>query len=544
MTVPPRAPIPSLLPESAPFSPEQRTWLNGFFAGLLSLDGGATPLSAEDVAALLPGLGAPANGPPGDDGAAPWHDQSLPLAERMKLAEGRPLRRRMMAAMAQQDCGQCGYNCEDYSGAIVLKKEERLNLCVPGGKETARMVKKLYEELAAAPQPAAEIAAPAAADVAAPDKAAAPAGRSRDHPVLATLASAARLNGPGSEKETWHIEFDLTECGLDYVVGDSFGIFPTNDPQLVDAVIAALDAPADFPIGGRALREVLLDGVSLAPAPDMLFQLYSYVTGGERRQTAKALASGDDPDGDAATLDVLAAIEKFRGARPDPEAFIEALDPLQPRLYSISSSFKAHPGRVSITVDTVRYRINERTRLGVASTFLASRAVPGDRIKVYVQKAHGFGLPADPAVPIIMIGPGTGVAPFRAFLQERMASKAPGRNWLFFGHQRRDHDFFYEDELTAMKAAKALTRLSLAWSRDGEQKFYVQDRMREVGRDLWSWLADGAHIYVCGDAKRMAKDVERALVDIVAQHGARSTDQAVAFVADLRKHGRYQTDVY
>jgi len=328
------------------------------------------------------------------------------------------------------------------------------------------------------------------------------------------------------------------------VVGDSFGIFPTNDPALVDAVIAALDAPADFPIGGRALREVLLDGVSLNPAPDMLFQLYSYVTGGERRQKAKALASGEDPDGDAATLDVLAAIEKFRGVRPDPEAFIEALDPLQPRLYSISSSFKAHPGRISITVDTVRYRINERTRLGVASTFLASRVAPGGKVRVYVQKAHAFGLPPDPSVPIIMIGPGTGIAPFRAFLQERMATRAPGRNWLFFGHQRRDHDFFYEDELAAMKVAKVLTRLSLAWSRDGEQKFYVQDRMREVGRDLWSWLADGAHVYVCGDAKRMAKDVERALVDIVAQHGARSTDQAVAFVADLRKQGRYQTDVY
>jgi len=448
--------------------------------------------------------------------------------------------------MAQQDCGQCGYNCEDYSSAIVLETEERLNLCVPGGKETARMVKKLYEELAAAPpQPAAEIAAPvAAADVATPDKAAAAAGRWRDHPVPATLVSATRPNRPGSEKETWHIEFDLTECGLDYVVGDSFGVFPTNDPALVDSVIAALDAPADFPIGGRALREVLLDAVSLGPAPDMLFQLYSYVTGGERRQAAKALASGEDPDGDAATLDVLAAIEKFRGVRPDPEAFIEALDPLQPRLYSISSSFRAHPGRVSITVDTVRYRINERSRLGVASTFLASRAAPGDRVRVYVQKAHGFGLPADPSVPIVMIGPGTGVAPFRAFLQERMATKAPGRNWLFFGHQRRDHDFFYEDELAAMKAARVLTRLSLAWSRDGEQKFYVQDRMREVGRDLWSWLADGAHVYVCGDAKRMAKDVERALVDIVAQHGVRSTDQAVAFVADLRKHGRYQTDVY
>ena len=278
--------------------------------------------------------------------------------------------------------------------------------------------------------------------------------------------------------------------------------------------------------------------MSLAPAPDTLFQLFSYLTGGERRQKAKALAAGEDPDGDAATLDVLAALEKFPGIRPDPEAFIEALEPLQPRLYSISSSPKDESGP---HLAHRRYRALRRstaaTRLGVASTFLAERIDAGAPLKVYVQKAHAFGLPADPATPIIMIGPGTGIAPFRAFLHERMATKAPGRNWLFFGHQRRDCDFFYEDELTAMKATGVLTRLSLAWSRDGEQKFYVQDRMREVGRDLWSWLADGAHVYVCGDAKRMAKDVERALVDIVAQHGARSTDEAIAFVAESEEAG-------
>ena len=172
----------------------------------------------------------------------------------------------------------------------------------------------------------------------------------------------------------------------------------------------------------------------------------------------------------------------------------------------------------------MRYDIGKRMRLGVASTFLAGRIEPGDKLRVYVQKAHAFGLPADPSAPIIMVGPGTGVAPFRAFLHERMATKAPGRNWLFFGHQQRDCDFFYEDEFAGMKAAGVLTRLSLAWSRDGDEKFYVQDRMREVGRELWAWLADGAHVYVCGDAKRMAKDVERALVDIVAQH-RRALDQ-------------------
>ena len=189
--------------------------------------------------------------------------------------------------------------------------------------------------------------------------------------------SRTRLNKPGSAKETWHLEFDLSACGLDYTVGDAFGLFPANDPALVEAVIKALDAPADFPIGGRTLRDVLTDGVSLSPAPDMLFQLFSYITGGERRKKARALSTGEDPDGDAATLDVLAAIEKFPSIRPDPEAFIEALDPLQPRLYSISSSPKTNHGRIALTVDAVRYDIGERTRLGVASTYLAERLPPG-----------------------------------------------------------------------------------------------------------------------------------------------------------------------
>ncbi len=542
MSIAPRPPIPELIPESAPFTIEQRTWLNGFFAGLLSLDGaGIKPLSPAESAALMPSLpGVTAPSGDGDDGEAPWHDQTLPLAERMKLAEGRPLRRRMMAAMAQQDCGQCGYNCQDYSEALSSKKEARLNLCVPGGKETARMLKTLSQELDGSPSPAPTTEASAAAATAAP--AAAP-GCSRDNPAEATFLSRTRLNKKGSAKETWHIQLDLGNK-IEYTVGDAFGIFPTNEPALADAVIAALNAPADFPIGGRTLRDVLIDGVSLGAAPDMLFQLFSYIAGGERRQKAKALAAGEDPDGDAATLDVLAAIQKFSGVRPDPEAFIEALDPLQPRLYSIASSPKVDRKRLALTVDTVRYKINGRARLGVASTFLADRIKPGDMLKVYVQKAHAFALPADPAVPIIMIGPGTGVAPFRAFLHERMATKAPGRNWLFFGHQRSNYDFFYEDELAGMKAARVLTRLTLAWSRDGDQKIYVQDRMREVGRDLWAWIAEGAHVYVCGDAKHMAKDVERALIDVVASYGVRSVNDAVAFVADLKKSGRYQQDVY
>jgi sulfite reductase (NADPH) flavoprotein alpha-component len=532
-------PLPSLVPETAPFSEEQRVWLNGFFAGLVSLDGfGVTPISGEQAASLIAESGGNAGVAADDDGGAPWHDQALPMAERMKLAEAKPLRWRMMAAMAQQDCGQCGYDCKNYSGAIFQGKEERLNLCVPGGKETARMLKKLHEEFKSAP---AEAPMPAAETVSVPE---ASPRYSRDNPAMATVLSCRRLNKPGSQKETWHVELNVATRGLDYAVGDSFGLFPTNDPGLVDAVIKALGAPADFPIGGRTLRECLLDGVSLSPAPDMLFQLFSYITGGERRQKARALATGEDPDGDAESLDVLAAIEKFPGVRPDPEAFIEALDPLQPRLYSISSSPKLDPRRVALTVDAVRYDIGNRRRVGVASTYLAERVKPGAIVKVYVQKAHAFALPADSGVPIIMIGPGTGVAPFRAFLQERWATQALGRNWLFFGHQRSNYDFFYEDEFKNMKSSGVLTRLTLAWSRDGNEKIYVQDRMREVGRDLWAWLTDGAHVYVCGDAKRMAKDVELALVDIVAQHGVRSAEEAAAFVGELKKKGRYQQDVY
>jgi sulfite reductase (NADPH) flavoprotein alpha-component len=539
MTMTPPWPMPSLIPEGAPFTPEQRRWLDGLFAGMFGILGNVTPLSADQAAALIPGgLSAPAAANEEDDGA-PWHDPAMPIGERMQLADGKPLQRRMMAAMAQQDCGQCGYNCNDYAAALFGNDEKRLNLCVPGGKDTARTLKTLYAELGIA-VPSAVPAAPTSE----PPAATSVRGRSRDNPAVATFLSRRRLNKQGSQKETWHIEFDLADSALEYEVGDSFGIFPTNDLVLVDAIICALDMPPNFNIGGRAFRDVLTDGVSLSPAPDMLFQLISYLTGGERRQKAQALAAGRDPDGDAATLDVLAALQKFSGIRPDPEAFIEALDVLQPRVYSISSSLKSNPGRVSLTVDAVRYQLQERMRLGVASTFLGGRIRPGDKIKVYVQKAQHFALPADPSKPIVMIGPGTGVAPFRAFLQERLATKAPGRNWLYFGHQRSDCDFFYKEEFEAMRKSGHLTRLTLAWSRDGDEKIYVQHRMRETGRDLWGWIVQGAHIYVCGDALRMAKDVEKALIDVVAEHGKRSPEDAARFVADLKKSDRYQADVY
>jgi sulfite reductase (NADPH) flavoprotein alpha-component len=537
MTAQPLAPS-FLIPETAPFTTEQRAWLSGFLAAAIAPHAGAaTALGGSEAAALV---GTDPAGPAlaGND-AAPWHDPAMPIDERLALARDQPLAPRLMAAMAQQDCGQCGYNCADYANAIFQRREERLNLCAPGGKETGRALKVLAAELDAAELDAATMPAAPLTDTPAPAR-----GPCREQPASARFLSRRRLNEPGSEKETWHVEFDLGDSGLDYAAGDSFGVFPKNDLGLVDQTIAMLGAPHNAPVRGRTLRTVLRDEVSLGAAPDSLFELISYVSGGKLRDKARALARGEDPDGDAARLDVFAVLQKFPQVRPHPEAFVDALEPMQPRLYSISSSPKAEPGRLTLTVDAVRYVVGKRRRLGAASTFLAERIEPGAAVAAYVQKAHGFALPADPSVPIVMIGPGTGVAPFRAFLQERQATGASGPNWLFFGHQHAAFDFFYRDELQAMKQSGLLTRLSLAWSRDERQKFYVQDRLRETGAELWQWLARGAHLYVCGDAKRMAKDVEAALVEITATHGARSTEEAIAFVGALKKAGRYQADVY
>jgi sulfite reductase (NADPH) flavoprotein alpha-component len=517
---------PEIVPAGAPFSEAQRKWLNTFFFEAL----------------LQTQPAAPAPAAPAEDTSTPWKDPALAIEERMELAADWPLRQRMMAAVAQQDCGQCGYNCANYALAIFEQAEPRLNLCVPGGKATARMLKGLVEEMGGGvidPEETAMKAVPTPA----PEEGPAP-GYSRDHPVTARFAGRRRLNGEASEKTTMHIEIDIAGSGIDYRAGDSLGVFPRNPPELANAVMAAIDVPADFPIAGKPLRDVLIEDTSLGIAPDALFQFISYLTGGERRKKAQALARGEDPDGDAETLDVLAALEKFPGIRPDPEALIEVLEPMQPRLYSISSSPRTQPGRVTLTVDMVRYAIDERTRHGTASTWLDERCEDGTELPVYVQRAHGFCLPESCDTPIIMVGPGTGVAPFRAFLEERKAMQATGGAWLFYGHQREATDFFYADEFARHRECGALTELSLAWSRDGAQKVYVQDRMRERGAELYEWLAAGAHFYVCGDAKRMARDVETALTEIAAAYGRMGGDEARAYIAALKAEGRYQADVY
>ena len=346
-------------------------------------------------------------------------------------------------------------------------------------------------------------------------------------------------------RKTWHIEFDLAETGIDYTVGDAFGIFPTNDPALADAVIAALDAPADFPIGGRALRDVLIDGVSLGPAPDMLFQLFSYITGGERRQKAKALAAGEDPDGDAATLDVLAAIEKFPACAPIPKPSSRrsircsrGSTRSRPRPRSIPAASRSPSTPCAIRSTAARGSASPRP-----SSPSASR--PATRSRSTCRRRTHFGLPADPSVPIIMIGPGTGIAPFRAFLHERMATKAPGRNWLFFGHQHSNYDFFYEDELAGMKAgARAHAPHARLVARRRPEDLRAGPHARGRPRSLG--LARRGRARLClrrRQAHGQGRGARAHRRGRAASACARP-NEAVAFVADLKKSGRYQQDVY
>ena len=512
-------PVP-LIPDTAPFTPEQRAWLNGFLAGIY---GGAMG-GGENMSM---GGAPPTAAAPEPEEDFPWHDPALGLDERLALAEGKPQPRRLMAAMAQLDCGQCGYVCKTYAEAIASGAEPSLGLCVPGGKATQKALKALAAE------------APAAAPKAKP-KAAGP------ELVTIRMLSAERLTGEGSAKDVRHVTLDLAGSGLRYQPGDSLGLLCPNDPALVEACVAALGAAGDeavpCPDGqARPVREAFASHLAIARPLDRTLDLLAGSARDKKEAKAlRALAAGDD-GAEPADADLLDLLRAFPSARPPLSDLAASLPGLKPRLYSIASSPLAAPGRVDLCVSVVHADRRGRKRGGVASSHLGFRCEAP--LPAHMQESH-FRLPEDPAVPVIMCGPGTGIAPFRAFLQHRAAQGIKGRTWLFFGDQRSATDFLFADEIAGWKKDGTLERLSLAWSRDSEQKFYVQDRMREVGRDLWTWLAEGAHVYVCGDGKRMAKDVERALVDIAAQYGARSTDEAIAFVADLKRKGRYQQDVY
>jgi sulfite reductase (NADPH) flavoprotein alpha-component len=366
------------------------------------------------------------------------------------------------------------------------------------------------------------------------------------NPYQAEVLENIVLNGRGSDKETRHIE--LAVPGLDYRPGDALGVLAQNDPRLVDELLEALDLSAEtqVSVGGQMLplAQALTGHLEITALTRPFLAGWAGLAASDRLRAL--LADGNEAElraflGGRQIIDV---VQEFALPGLPADAFVALLRRLPPRLYSLASSLAACPDEAHITVAAVRYHSLGRARLGVASTWLADRVQPGDTVPVFIEANENFRLPADPQAPVIMIGPGTGVAPFRAFLQEREVQGATGRNWLFFGDRHFHTDFLYQTEWQAWLKAGLLTRMDVAFSRDQAQKVYVQDRLRERGDELYAWLQSGAHLYVCGDATAMAADVHAALRDIVATEGGLDAEAAEDYLRELARGRRYQRDIY
>ena len=367
----------------------------------------------------------------------------------------------------------------------------------------------------------------------------------KEAPLTATLAVNQKITGRDSEKDVRHIEIDLADSGLRYQPGDALGVWYQNDPALVKELVELLWLKGDEPVtvDGKTLplAEALEWHFELTVNTANIVENYATLT---RSETLLPLV------GDKAQLQHYAAttpivdMVRFSPAQLDADALIGLLRPLTPRLYSIASSQAEVESEVHITVGAVRYDIEGRARAGGASSFLADRVEEDGEVRVFIEHNDNFRLPANPQTPVIMIGPGTGIAPFRAFMQQRAADGAEGKNWLFFGNPHFTEDFLYQVEWQRYVKEGVLSRIDLAWSRDQQQKVYVQDKLREQGAELWRWINDGAHIYVCGDANRMAKDVEQTLLEVIAEYGAMDAEAADEFLSELRVERRYQRDVY
>lgn len=372
-------------------------------------------------------------------------------------------------------------------------------------------------------------------------------GYSKQRPFPAPILTNYNLN-KGGGKETHHVALSLEGSELTYEVGDALGLLPTNPPEVVDEILANLpfNTKAEVPLpDGRevSLREALISTYDIGTINKPLIQKWQERSGSPY---LRSLVEADDRkayEDFCWGRDLIDLVVDHPADFSDGEDFVGMLKRLQPRLYSIASSPNAHPGEVHLCVGIVRYESHGRSRGGICSTFLSDRSA-GVTPGVYVHSNKAFRLPENGDTPLIMVGPGTGIAPFRAFLEERKISGAKGANWLFFGNPHSKTDFLYQEEFEGFVKDGTLKRLDLAWSRDQKEKVYVQNMMLKQGAELWKWLQDGAAFYVCGDASRMAKDVDAALHAIAAEHGGLSADDAAAYVSQLKKDKRYQRDVY
>jgi sulfite reductase (NADPH) flavoprotein alpha-component len=590
------------IPENAPFTQEQRLWLNGYLAGLFSDAHSAAGLTAapaksetpvkslailfgsqtgtaEGVAKKIAKRAEEAGFGPKVVDMAKFETVDLAKEERLLIVtstygDGDPpdnaqafweflksdsapaLGNLQYSVLALGDTNysafcQFGKNCDERLEKLGARRvHPRTDCDVDYEGPATAWIEAAFAALSsnseAAPSPA---ASPASEASAATPAAEAPQGWSRKNPFPARVLANRKLNGDGSGKEVRHYEISLAGSNLSYEVGDALGVLPANCGELVGDLLTALGCDGEeavkTPDGSEtSLRLALTQHYDITkPSTDLLKAC------AERGAAGGQLAALLDPSRREDLKKFLWGREVIDIVNELAKPFLASeigglLKKMQPRLYSISSSPKAHPDEVHLTVAAVRYDGWGRPRKGVCSTFLADRCGDSTPVPVFVQTSHGFRLPANSDTPVIMCGPGTGIAPFRAFLEERRATGAQGMNWLFFGDQKRSSDFLYQEQLEGWVSDGHLARLDLAFSRDQADKIYVQSRMLESAAELWSWLESGAHFYVCGDASRMAKDVDAALHQIAQAAGGLSQDAAAEYIARLKSDKRYQRDVY
>ena len=592
------------IPEDAPFTPAQRAWLNGYLAGLYSY-ASAQPLAngapAQRVAVLYASQTGTAEGlarklskelkaaghsvslnslegyvpatlaaetcaffvvSTYGEGEAP--DPAQPFFQQLCVEHFPLLGNLSFAVFALGDSHYEHYcqfgkdldvKLETLGATRILKRmDSDVEVDAPWSAWKQAVTGRLREFAVPSGSPVAASAASSGADGAisgthvAPPAPAAQA-HSRDNPYLSTLRDKRPLTHPSSSKLTIHLDFAVDESAIHYEAGDACGVIPGNCPGLVESLLDLLqfsgEEPVEIPkVGPVSLREALHRHLAITHLTRKMVAEYAALA-------QCAHLSGLVAPGQQAQLeqylhgrDIVDLLKECPGVLRTPHDVIRFLPRLAPRLYSISSSPAAHPGQVHTTVSVVRFRAHDRDRGGVCSTWLADRVEVGEQLPIYIHPNRKFRLPQDHAAPVIMIGPGTGIAPFRAFLHERRVTGATGKNWLFFGERSASTDFLYRDELESMRTGGHLTQLDTAFSRDQEQKVYVQDLMLRNARQLWSWLEEGAYVYVCGDGARMAKDVDRTLHCIVETQGSLHEEQAATYVQTLRDGRRYQRDVY
>jgi sulfite reductase (NADPH) flavoprotein alpha-component len=593
------------IPDNAPFTPEQRAWLNGFLAGIYSSATVAAPATADPppslkIAVLYASQSGTAEGlarkvtkelkakghiaslislegytPQAlaqeryaviiastyGEGDAP--DAVQPFYEQLCLQHLPALGDLSYAVLALGDSHYeqfCKFGIDlDHKLAalggnrICNRVDCNVDLDVPYAQWKSTLFARLDDIVAARPARSAststfisvssEVTAPSASPV-----------HTRDNPFLAPIVDKRPLTRDVSSKLTLHMAFSISDSDVRYEAGDACGVIPQNDHCLVDEILQTLHFSPDVPVqlpsaGATTLGDALLNYLQITRLTRRMIEAYATIgqaLSGQCQTLLGLLVPEQQAHLEKYTYDrgLVDLLHDYPGVLHDPADLVAMLPKLAPRLYSISSSPSAHTGEIHTTVAVVRYRAHNRERGGVCSTLLADRTPTGKRLPIYIQPNKKFRLPKQADAPIIMIGPGTGIAPFRAFLHERRALGSTGRNWLFFGERSAATDFLYREELESMIADKHLSRLDLAFSRDQEQKIYVQDKMLEQASQFWNWLQDGASIYVCGDASRMAKDVDRTLHSIVEQQGRLDTEAAKDYVQTLKDQHRYHRDVY